>query len=891
MKREEINLKGLSYIDDTHNSHDVSTAAIINLIYEGGALHPISVNAHKLATVAAGTTIITVHHHDGFTHLITERQDTDHQWHYEWVDGLENGIPHPITTTADRLNAITAVGDILCLVRDGDTLYAPWDADGETYHIISRDDLLYDITVTQEAATNVTVTAPLPITAIRQGDGLKVWQRMENAIDILLAQRGDTMHKHVAFGIAALRLFDGSLTLFSNIFALLPPTMSQTLTVDAEAQTMQTTLPLHRHFITATMRHNDNRVASLVQGIDIFLTLPTPLLDPVSIHVTNDADDTPTSISFTPLTAQATVARLGEMKFHKSITIDRESFSSQMAVRRTTANNETLDISDLHRWAAGGSHAYSYDGRLHIAAVKRTIYSPFDIGLQYRYPTRDNNEGKLCGTLPDTMGLSEGITADVVMTLFLTDSPGHVVRFRKQMQYPIPGMMMFPCDGAYRCQIHVRIATEDGPQQYVYHAPLHDHPDKGFSFACYDTTGLPHNSIRPAFHSLLFQQARVIYHDSLDDSETTAYLLWQEETAEQFDLEAAQATNSVMLKANSDNIHSSLPSNPFVLPAASHINIQGKIIAITTNTRRSADGQFGDCQYYLFTDEGIYVLKMSANGAWKAHQAVTRDTLISPEGIATTGQAVAFISQHGLLLLRGTVTECLSTPLHGCPFPLHSLPRIDDILQASLGSPTTCPLPSPFASPAASPHPSPLPQQCCVPHTSLLFDAPHQRLIISTPAIHPYALVYSLTANSWGTIDWPYRNAITHGSDIYAIHDENDENDNPSTTCHILKLDFHTTAPTPVVLCTQPLPMGTRHEHKRIYRTEVTGVFKTPTLHVGTALYGSNDRTRWHLIGANRGKSVETWLGNPYRWYRLVMAGYLTKCDKIEGITWLNTKK
>ena len=47
MKREEINLKGLSYIDDTHNSHDVSTAAIINLIYEGGALHPISVNAHE----------------------------------------------------------------------------------------------------------------------------------------------------------------------------------------------------------------------------------------------------------------------------------------------------------------------------------------------------------------------------------------------------------------------------------------------------------------------------------------------------------------------------------------------------------------------------------------------------------------------------------------------------------------------------------------------------------------------------------------------------------------------------------------------------------------------------------------------------------------------------
>ncbi|MBP5507747.1 MAG: hypothetical protein J6Y23_07885, partial [Prevotella sp.] len=876
MKREEINLKGMSYIDYTYNSHEAATTTLINLIYEGGALRPISVNAHELATVATGTILITVHHHDGFTHLITERQDTDHHWHYEWVDGLETGIPHPIITTIDRLNAITAVGGILCLVRDGDILYAPWDADSETYHIISHDNLLYDLTLTQEDATNVTVTAPLPATALRQGDGQKVWQGMENAIDTLLAQRGDTMHKHVAFGIAALRLFDGSLTLFSNIFALLPPTMPQTLVVDAEAQTMQAVLPLHRHFITATMRHSNNIVASLVQGIDIFLTPPMAMLDPVSIHVTNDADDNPTSISFTPLTAQSTMAKLGEMKFHKSITIGPESFGVPMAVRRTTANNETLDISDFHRWTAGGSHAYSYDGRLHIAAVKRTIYSPFDIGLHYRYPTRDNNEGKLCGALPDTMGHSEGITADVVMTLFLTDSPGHVVRFRTQMQYPTPGMMMFPCDVAYRCKIHVRFTTEAGQQQYVYHAPLHHHPAKGFSFACYDATGLPHNSTRPAFLSLLFQQARVIYHDSLDDSETTAYLLWQEETAEEFDSEAAQATNSVMLSSNNSDIHSSLPSNPFVLPAVSHINIQGNIAAITTNTRRSADGQFGDCQYYLFTDEGIYVLKMSANGAWKAHQAVARDTLISPGAIATTGQAVAFISQHGLLLLRGTVTECLSTPLHGCPFPIHCLPRIDDILQATLCTPSPTPLGTPSLAPLGTvstsvpflsaplgtaptsvPFLSPLPQHCCGPHTSLLYDAPHQRLIISAPSIHPHALVYSLTANSWGTIYWPYRSAITHGSDIYAIHDENKEN----TSSHILKLDFHTTAPIPIILCTQPLAMGTRHEHKRIYRAEVTGVFHSPTLHFGTALYGSNDSTHWHLIGANMGKSVETWHG------------------------------
>lgn len=880
MKREEITLKGLSFIDYTRDNKESGASALINLLYEDGALRPLSIATREICTAtASGTTLLTAHHHSGFTHLITERQDANHQWHYEWVDAQEPGVPHPIITTDERLNAITSVSAILCLVREGDTLYAPWDVNHETYHVISRDNLLYDITLTQATATDATVIVPLPTTALQQNDGKKILQSIDTAIDALLAQQGDTIHKHITFGIAALRLFDGSLTLYSNIFALVPSTVPQTLTVDAEAKTMQYTLPLHRHLLTVSMRHSDDTVQALVQGIDIFLTQPTTLLDPASRQVTSDDEDNPTALSFTHLTAQATVARIGEMTFHKSMTIDRDSFGIQMAIRRATVNNEILNLNDFRRWAAGGSHVCSYDGRLHIAAVRRTIYNPLDIGLHYNYPTRDNDYGgRLCGALPDTMGHSEGITADVVMTLFLTDSPNHVVRFRRQTQYPLPGMMMFPCDGAYRCQIHVRVTTETGQQQYVFNAPLHSHPDNGFSFACYDGINQPHNNTRPAFLSLLFQQARVVYHDSIDHSETTAYLLWQEETAEQFDFEATQATESVMLTPDRGDIRSSFPGNPFVLPAVSHTSIAGNITAIATNTRRSADGQFGDCQYYLFTDEGIWVLKMNATGVWKAHQAVARDSLTSPSAIATTSQAVAFMSQRGLLLLRGTVIECISTPLHGTPFSLHSLPRIDDILQATIGKTTQH---------YGEPHP--------LTPTSLLYDAEHQRLIISsapsasTP--HPprngtegEAFVYSLSTGNWSTISWPYRSAITHGNTIYAIRDDSDGS-------HILQLDFHVTTPVPVILCSQPLAMGVRYEPKRIHKAELTGVFRRPTLHLGTALYGSNDLIHWHLVGASVGINLEAWQGTPYRWYRLVVAGHLSKCEKIEGITWLKDKK
>ena len=883
MQREEITLKGLSYIDDSHATHDVGTSVLVNLLYEDGAIHPLGAATHELAVTTAGTSLLTVHRHGGFTHLITERQDTDHQWHYEWVDGQVSGLPHPITTATDRFNAITAVGDILCLVRDGDILYAPWDATHETYPIISRDDLLYDLTLTQTTATEATVVTPLPTTVLRQNDGKKILLGMESAIDTLLARQGDTVHKHVTFGIAALRLFDGNLTLYSNIFALIPPTIPQTFTVDADAQTMQCTLPLHRHFLTATMRHNDDTVLALVQSIDIFLTQPITMLAPDSIHITSDAEGNPTSISFAHLTAHATMAQFGEMPFYKAMTIDRESFGVQMAVRRATTSSERLHLNDFRRWTAGGSHACSYDERLHIAAVRRTIYNPLDIGLRYIYPTRNNDAGgRLCGDLPDTLGNSDGVMADVVMKLFLSDSPGHVVKFRQQTQYPLPGMMMFPCDGAYRCQFHVRVTTEAGQRQYVINTPLHCHPDKGFSFACYDAINQPHSNTRPVFLSLLFQQARVIYHDSYDHSETPAYLLWQEETAEQFDIEAAQASDSIMLSPNNGDIRSSYPNNPFVLPAVSHTSVGGNITAIATNTRRTADGQFGDCQYYLFTDEGIWVLKMNATGAWKAHQAVARDTLTAPTAITTTSQAIAFMSQRGLLLLRGTVVECISTPLHGHPFPLHNLPRIDDILQAAISD-----HPHSSSDLAATLLPQRGHQESHpLSPVSLLYDATHQRLILSnaTTDTKALALVYALSTGSWGTIVWPYRSAITHGNDLYAIRDDSDGS-------HILRLDFHATAPVPVILCSQPLAMGTRHEQKRICRAEVTGVFKRPTLHLGTALYGSNDRIHWHLIGASVGIRLETWQGTPYRWYRLMVAGNLSKIEKIEGLTWLITKK
>ncbi len=875
------------------DSHTCGSSALINLTYDGCSLRPLRPSTQELSSTDRGTRLLYAHHHEGMVRLITECQDATGQWRYEWVDGHHPGLPHPLTVTAERLNTVTAVGGILCLVREGDLLYAPWDATTEDYHLVSRSDLLYDLMLTQTEATTATITAALPATALRQNDGAKLLQAMDSAIDTRLAQMGDTVHKHITFGIAALRMFDGSITLCSNIFALIPPSMPQTITVDADAATMQCAVPLHRHRLTATMRRSDDVILSLVQSIDIFLTVPTSLLDPVSMQVTM-VSDRPAVLSFSPLTTQATAVALGEMTFYKVMTIDQSSWATAVAIPRLTAKDEELDLTNLHRCATGGRHAYSYDRRLHLAATRQTIYCPLDIGIRYEFPTRDNNGGLLGGALPDTLGHGEGVMADVVMTLLLSDAPGKVARFSTQLPYPLPGMIMVPFGGAYHCQLHVHVTTEEGERYYVCEKALHSHPDKGFSYACYHAAGLSHNTLRPSFLSLLYQQARVVYHDPSDDSETVSYLLWQEESAEEFETEAAQASDQWLLDPHEGTICSSAPEDPFVLPTMSHTRIGGSITGIATNTRRTADGQFGDSQYYFFTDEGVWVLKMDTAGKWKAHHALSRDMLSHPSAMAVTDQAVVFMSQRGILHLRGTVTEVLSSSLQGDCLCLDKLPRIKDILAAVDG-----PVATSFVrgiNGLTSPR--------------LLYDSVNQLVIVydsqeirqddddSSPSC---AFVYAMASSCWSVVDWSYHSAITHGNEVWVMNDDDSRS-------HLMRLSFPLLDPcgegyftgqepvtgeaepscdgvrkTPVLLCSSPLALGKRHVAKRIRRLEITGRMSSPIHDLGTALYGSNDLVHWFLTGASIGCDLEPWHGTPFRWYRVIVTGKMALCERIEG--------
>lgn len=355
--KHSITLKGLSSSPTDHESHDGDNAALINLIAEDEALRPVGVTPHHLATIGDNSRVIAIHRTGDYTHLILETH-TDGGWQYAWAADrtvsngdaadLTEATPCPIITMAEPALTTGQVGHTLCLITPTGITYCIWQADAEDYAVVGRDDLLYDIHLTQDTQLHRDVQLPISPTTkawLDHPDQLITSRRtlldrlfphhyddegayatgatmvaaqMEEAADRLGATLGDGTFRHVSFGVAALRLHDGSHLLCSNLFALLPADLSATITADRESGMLTMPVDFHRHVVTVTLRHPE-RVSCVADGIDLFVTRPVRLLDlRRAVGHTADSEGRTTSLTFGELHQQALVQLIDQLAFYPS---------------------------------------------------------------------------------------------------------------------------------------------------------------------------------------------------------------------------------------------------------------------------------------------------------------------------------------------------------------------------------------------------------------------------------------------------------------------------------------------------------------------------------------------------------------------------------------------
>ena len=912
--RKHIPFNSLSCNPTDHESADGDSALLLNLISEDGALRPVGIHQQTIGTMPDNCRLRGVHQVGSHRHLIIEQASQDASHTYLWTDPQPPLTLHRLYESDEQVNAFAAMGDTLCLVTADSIVYALWDDDGGDYCVLGRDDLLYDITVTQDQQQRRPVSLPIssslagwldtPTTVLgnrqtmveRMFPGFydradayatgatMIAATMAAAADHEVALQGQGTHRGVRFGIAALRLADGSHTLYSNVFALFPASLPTEITADRDTGTLHATAHLHRHTISVAMRHP--AVASrVVSAVDIFLTREVTMLDMrQAATIVTDMEGRTTALAFGHLDRQAVADAFDHLEFYKAMTIGREEWGVPLMVPAGTSG-EAADLSDLRRWQAGGMVACAHDGRLSIGAVAHTLFSPLEIGLTYRYHTLDaatrlaldDTERETAvadeltaGSRADIADNPLGQLCDIVVSARTTSPTLREVCWAGRVQYPIAGMMMVPSRDIEEITYHVRLDTPDGMRYYTTTQRVDPLRHKGFGLSVYTATRQAHHVQRAALHSLLLQQAHVLAYDPDSGLFRPSFALWDSSTAEAWQTQAAKARSAWTMPRQPSLVITSPRDNPFVFPLVSATQVgDGEVTQLVSNTRRTADGLFGDGQYYAFTTRGIWVLRL-AGERWKAQQTVTRDSIGTGSGVAATDDAVAYTTSRGLMMVKGSVSTCLSDDLRGAPFTVALLPHYADIVatEPALAACDGC-LPD-------------LTRQF-IAQAQVRYDGVNHRLWLTHPQYPSLALIYSLRSKGWGTAVMDAYSTISDGDGAWLLRTVDGQ---PTLVRADYAADVHERCA--VLSCSRPLSLGLRHVPKTAVRVMVRGLFDhrgTHGSHVGMALYGSDDLTRWHLIGSSANQYMRFRSGRPYKWFRVLTIGRLLPGESIEGVS------
>ena len=953
--KKHISFGGLAYHPTDHETHEGDCALSVNLIHEDEALRPIAMTMLHTGRTVNGR-LVAVHQTERYTHLIVENAET-----YYWMDAEGDGQPTELLSGL-HVNDFAMMGDTLCLCSDTETLHAFWQSGNARYLVVRHDDLLYDLTLTQNAPIRVevsqTITPALaryldaPDTALTSRNTLPgqvfpyfydtegtfatgatmVAAQMEVLLDQEVARRGIGCMKHIVIGMAALRLKDGSTVMHSNPFALWPADLTTTLTADRENGILQMSAFLHRHAITASLRKADSNAAQLIEGVEIFLSRPMNFLDmhKAAAH-TKDGSGQTTSITFGHLDREAVMDVLRRMTLHHALTLSVNQLGTPVLLPMA-ANDEAADLRDLRRTTMGAQSAYGHGGRLNLCSTTTVLHNPMEIGIRYTYHTLDatarlgldsgNREEVLrmeltAGSRADILDNADGQEAQLVIHAFTDDEEVREVWWKATVQYPVPGMMMFPSPHIREMEYHIRLSRGEGYRYYTLRHHLDTYSDKGMAATVYSATGQVHLTRRPAVLSLLFQQAEALDYDPGSGTYAPSYPIWQEESAADYEEQAARARDRWALSRDRSRLHTSAEGNPLIFPKTSTIRVGGgELLGIVSNTRRTADGLYGDGQYYAFTTEGVWLLRMSG-GKWHAQQAVTRiaplcngqnlcgcdaqdlcecDALDVSEcdaqdvrgydaqdvcgyeaQIACTSDAVVYLSACGLMMLKGSKAICLSLPLHGAPPDTSRLPYFDEILATEPTLPPTI----------RGDMPCFMQKSGFMQNAKMFYDTCRDRICLWNAATDdgggvrwPFMLVLSMRSGAWGMAYLPLRSVISCAAGIWGV----------SSAGELMRIGSHPHERQTVAFCSRPLALGERHGYKSMERLIVRGLFHHQGhcgSHIGVALWGSNDLHHWHFIASSADQYMHRRRSTPFKWFRLMAIGQLLPGESIEGASFV----
>lgn len=844
--RQEVILKWLTHSPSDYDCQDGELATCLNLINEDGALHPIQqpVVAEPNITLDVGDTIELVHKvtHDEAIHSHYIIRKSDDTWY--WMEKGGDGTKNTIDLNGFHVNAVTAVGNIVNFVGEISIKYLYWIDDN--YQLFDRDNFNYGIKIDfkefdyhggsaeislgdefWDYVTYESSSSGRKITGMNVNQVSKVFNMFDAVINKTLSDKGKQWQKYFVFGVAAIRLYDGTYYSISNIFKL--DWNSATLasvSVDPYNKRFWSIGPAIATYTISANIDNLDKISNLIQGIDIFLSKAESFVNLESaaakyvVPESNDIDQG--DMFFTMMSGKEAANAIDSLSFYHSLFISKDEFGKELQLKRVEGTEESLPLANLYRSDLGGKCAITYNNRLHVGNVK------------------------------------EGYNVDLISNI--TPNRTNIEELKTE------GI------------VRVRASNKE------FWCKVDDLGARLYYFVCVPILNVSEITFYMKTGTSVFEKSTV----SLHSSETTAFSFYVagegKENVPQFALpwekSSEEEWNNIVSKyENYKTNTNALPyssvvkvseaENPLIFPAKNSVQVGSSIInALAANTRPISEGQFGDAPLYAFTDEGVWVLMLGEEGTYIARQPANRDICSNPKGILQIDDAVLFPTERGIMMQRGRESECITDVLDDYPF---------DFLSIYSHSTKDKTYPNKLLALGNIPESDVkyVRFRKYLEEAGMIYDYYDSRIIVFNPN-YTYAYVYSLKSNMWGTMHNVFNKRVNIYPESYATDKEGKI------------LDVYVKEPTenvPFFLCSRPLTLG-QDAYKTMFDCITRGYFSSIQAgKCGMVLFGSNDLVNWYYVGSSVNMYLRNLVGSPYKYFRLALMGNLAPKESISALS------
>lgn len=844
---QDIKFQGLSNSPSDNSVQDGELGSCLNLIPEDGELKPVSkpeiVENFTLPNSTCSIIYLhkVIHGNEFHSHyLLNCTNGSPYSWY--WTEKGGDGTQHGLDIGDFKVNSVAAVGNILCLVGDLSIKYLYWV--GDNYQLFDRDNFNYaisigfndidiygglkEITLGDDFWDYVTYeTSPSEsrkITGMNVNQVSKAFNMFDANINKNLSDKGKKWQKYFVFGVAAVRLYDGTRYNISNIFKL-----------DYNGETLNSVQvdPNSKKFVSAgpaivawTINVNMDKldkVSNLVQGIDIFLSKAESFVNfesaAAEYFVAEGNDKDQGTMFFTMMSGKEAASAIDSLTFYHSLFISKDEFGKTIELKRVEGTEESLSLANLYRSDLGGGCAITYNNRLHVGNVK----DGYNVNL-------------LSDITPVVSSLPGG-------TLLDDEGIVHVKASNKEFWCKVSNLS---------ARLYYFVCV---PILYVAEITFYKKTGTTFEKSIVDL----HSSETMAFSFYVKGEGK--------KNVPQFALPWEKSSEEEWanivrDYENYQTnTNTIPY---SSLIKVSEAENPLVFPASNSVQVGSSVIkAMAANTRPITEGQFGDAPLYVFTDEGTWMLMLSTDGVYQARQPVNRDVCSNPDGILQIDDAVLFPTERGIMMQTGSTAKLITDALDGAVFDYMQLYKesyskkilaVGSIPEAGIKY---------------------IPFRQFMKGADMVYDYYDARIIVFNPDC-AYAYVYSLKSGLWGAMESNIKKRVNIYPESYAINGDRKI------------VDFYQSqpvGPTRYFLCTRPMAIGSAEAYKTMFSCITRGYFRNEVGKCGMALYASNDLFKWFPVSTSVNKFLRGMCGSPYKYFRLALIGSLSPEESLGGLS------